>query len=308
MLVGKTQTPEFGITPVTEPAPVRAGAQSVGSGANDGRVEWRVGRGGRRWRSPDRARQRRRRVDPHPGGVLRAAGAEAGARADLAGAGPRRSLPVDRRGAGADDRGRGGAARPDGRAGARRRDLGSAAGGAVRRAGERDPGKLRDGAGHRDAARGRDARPGVRAWRARGGEAARAARPPRRGDPLADPEWGDARRRLHRAVGGQRRRQRHARPDRHRHRADGRQHRAAVDVALRDGPEHSLARVHRRAGDQPGDRPRRRLDLGRLGPGGDAGARPAAGDPRARSIRRATTPPGRSRAPPSSPPTRRCST
>ena len=83
VIVGKTTLPEIGILPTTEPrrfGPTRnpwdldrtPGGSSGGSAAAVA-----AGHG------PDRARQRRRRVDPHPRRLLRPGRAQAGARARL---------------------------------------------------------------------------------------------------------------------------------------------------------------------------------------------------------------------------------
>ena len=84
IVVGKTNTPELGILPVTEPqrfGPARnpwdtsrtPGGSSGGSAAAVG-----VRHGA------DRARERRRRLDPHPGVVLRARRPQAQPRAGVA--------------------------------------------------------------------------------------------------------------------------------------------------------------------------------------------------------------------------------
>ena len=65
--VGKTNTPELGILPTTEPDAYGPTPQPVGPRALDRRLERRLRRGGRRRHGPDRARQRRRRLDPDPG-------------------------------------------------------------------------------------------------------------------------------------------------------------------------------------------------------------------------------------------------
>ena len=88
MIVGKTNLPEFGILPVTEADPARPDPQSVGPGAHARRLVRRRGGRGRGRHGADRARQRRRRLDPHPGGVLRAGRAEAQPRPRLAGPEP----------------------------------------------------------------------------------------------------------------------------------------------------------------------------------------------------------------------------
>ena len=161
MIVGKTNMPEFGILPVTEPrrfGPTRnpwdiertPGGSSGGSAAAVA-----AGHG------PDRPRQRRRRLDPHPGRLLRPGRAEAEPRARLARARRRAtSFLVQRRRAHPHGRRDRAAARRARRLRARRRHLGAAPGRAAsprRRARSRAPADRRD---HRHAARGR-ARPGV---------------------------------------------------------------------------------------------------------------------------------------------------
>ena len=86
VFVGKTNTPEFGILPTTEPVALRGDPQPVEHRAFDGRVEWRLGRGRGRRHGGDRPRQRRRRLDPHPRLLLRARGAQANARPGFDGA------------------------------------------------------------------------------------------------------------------------------------------------------------------------------------------------------------------------------
>jgi hypothetical protein len=89
VIVGKTSSPELGIVPVTEPrrfGPTRnpwdldrtPGGSAGGSGA-------------------DRPRQRRRRVDPDPRGMLWTGGPQAQPRARVARAGPRRRRALHRR-------------------------------------------------------------------------------------------------------------------------------------------------------------------------------------------------------------------
>ena len=150
---------------------------------------------------------------------------------------------VDRRRARAHGRGRRGAARPD---------AGSELGDATwapppeapfARAGEARPGQAARRAGRRDAARRRRARPRVRARRARGREAAasRSATTSRRSRrrSRAASCWSASFTALWAAnvaasvmhgqiVSG--------------NQPTAREHRAAVDVALRDGPEHSRRR------------------------------------------------------------------
>ena len=70
----------------------RADAQPVEPRPHARRVLRRLGGGRRRGHGPDRPRQRRRRVDPHPGRVLWAGRPEAQPRADLGRPGPGRVL------------------------------------------------------------------------------------------------------------------------------------------------------------------------------------------------------------------------
>ena len=65
--VGKTNTPEIGILPTTEPDRLRPDSQSLGHLALGRRLERRLRRRGGRRPGPVRARLRRRRLDPHPG-------------------------------------------------------------------------------------------------------------------------------------------------------------------------------------------------------------------------------------------------
>ena len=77
VIVGTTALPEFGILPTTEPRRNGADAQPVGPRAHARRLVRRRGRGGRRRHGAARARQRRRRLDPHPGRLLRPRRAQA---------------------------------------------------------------------------------------------------------------------------------------------------------------------------------------------------------------------------------------
>ena len=132
VIVGTTTLPEYGILPTSE-------ARIFGPTRNPWDLERTPGgsSGGARGRRGGRhraggPRQRRRRLDPHPGGLLRAGGAEARARAHLGGARTRRLLAGDRRRAHAHRRRHGGDPRRARGLRARRRDLGAAAGRAVR--------------------------------------------------------------------------------------------------------------------------------------------------------------------------------
>src|SRR4051794_35210924 len=114
VVVGKTNVPELMMWPFSESVSygaarnpwgpdrppggpgggggARRGAQPVGARPHAGRLERRVGRGGRGRPVRRRARHRRRRVDSHPGGVLRRVRHEAAARSRAARPGPERRL------------------------------------------------------------------------------------------------------------------------------------------------------------------------------------------------------------------------
>ena len=77
IIVGKTNTPEWGMRPVTEPERYGPARNPHDPALITGRLVGRQRRrGGRRARRA-RARQRRRRLDPHPGVVLRRRRAQA---------------------------------------------------------------------------------------------------------------------------------------------------------------------------------------------------------------------------------------
>ena len=83
VIVGKTTLPEMGILPDDRAAPVRPDAQPVGSRPHAGRLDRRLGGGGRGRDGADRPRQRRRRLDSDPGRLLRSGRAEGAARPRL---------------------------------------------------------------------------------------------------------------------------------------------------------------------------------------------------------------------------------
>ena len=132
VIVGKTNLPEFGILPVTEPrrfGPTRNPWDTERTpGGSSGGAAAAVAAG----HGPARPRQRRRRLDPDPGGLLRPRRPEAEPRPHLARARPRRRLPRPGRRADAHGRGHRRAARRARRLRARRRHLGAAAERAVR--------------------------------------------------------------------------------------------------------------------------------------------------------------------------------
>ena len=183
VICGKTNTPELGILPTTEPRRFGAIAQPVEHGALDRRVLGRLGRGRGLGHGAGRARQRRRRVHPDPGLVLRPGRAQADPRPQFAGA------PVRRPDGRARVRARrhplgarlGGHPRRHRRAGARRPLLGAAASRALVRRGGRHGAD--DAAHRRDdrVADGQRRAPRLRGGGAGGGHAVRVAGPPGRG-------------------------------------------------------------------------------------------------------------------------------
>ena len=86
IVVGKTNTPEMGILPVTEPQRFGPARNPWDTIAHDRRLLGRERRRGGLRHGPGRPRQRRRRLDPHPGIVLRAGRPQAEPRAGVAGA------------------------------------------------------------------------------------------------------------------------------------------------------------------------------------------------------------------------------
>ena len=71
VIAGRTNSPELGSLPVTEPEAYGADPQPVEPRPHAGRVERRIGRRRRRRHGADRPRLRRRRIDPHSRLVLR---------------------------------------------------------------------------------------------------------------------------------------------------------------------------------------------------------------------------------------------
>ena len=159
---------------------LRADAQPVGPDAHERRLLGRLGDGRRGRHGADRPRQRRRRLDAHPGRLLRPRRPQAPAQPHLAGAGDGRELPGRRRRAHADGRRHRSRPRPARRHRDRRRVVGAAAGRGLRRLrGARARGPARGGGDQR--ADRRTARAGARGGRPRGRAPARVARAPRRG-------------------------------------------------------------------------------------------------------------------------------
>src|SRR5215218_2400516 len=83
---GRTKHPRAGARAHDRARRLRPQAQPVGHVANTGRVEWRLGRRRRDRHGSRRPRQRRWRLDPHPRELQRPRGAQAVARAHVAGA------------------------------------------------------------------------------------------------------------------------------------------------------------------------------------------------------------------------------
>ena len=146
VIFGKTNTPEMGLASVDGAAALRPDAQSVEPGAQRGRVERRLRRGGRVGHGADGACDRRRRLDSHPRLGVRALRPQADARAQPDG--PGRGRGLGRRLGGArrhpDGAGQRRAARRDVRARRGRSVLGAAAGAAVSRRGRARPGAPQD--------------------------------------------------------------------------------------------------------------------------------------------------------------------
>ena len=83
VIVGKTALPEMGILPTTESRRNGPTRNPWDLDRTPGRLQRWLGGGGRRRDGPDRARQRRRRLDPHPRRLLRPVRPQAGSRAGV---------------------------------------------------------------------------------------------------------------------------------------------------------------------------------------------------------------------------------
>ena len=92
VVFGKTNTPEFGIAPTTEPQLFGPTKNPWNLGYSPGGSSGGECRGGRLRHGASRARERRRRIDPHSRLVLRALRAETDSCADADGTGSRRGL------------------------------------------------------------------------------------------------------------------------------------------------------------------------------------------------------------------------
>ena len=96
VIIGKTSVPELMIFPFTEIADVRGDPQPVGHRAHAGRQQRRQRcRGGRRAGAAG-AGLRRRRLDPHPVGLVRSVRDQAATRSGAAGAARRRVVRAER--------------------------------------------------------------------------------------------------------------------------------------------------------------------------------------------------------------------
>ena len=96
VIIGKTNVPELMMLPVHRVADVRGDPQPVASRALAGRQQRRQrGRGGRRAGSAGTG-LRRRRLDPHPGDLVRPVRPQTATRPDLAGAARRRVVRAER--------------------------------------------------------------------------------------------------------------------------------------------------------------------------------------------------------------------
>ena len=84
VIVGKTNTPEFGLMPTTEPQAYGPTHNPWNTRAHARRIERRLRGRGRERHGAGRARGRRRRLDPHPREHVRPVRTEAVARPRLA--------------------------------------------------------------------------------------------------------------------------------------------------------------------------------------------------------------------------------
>ena len=90
IILGKTNTPEFGLTVTTEPDALRPDPEPLGPGPDDRRLQWRFGCGGGHGTGRHGPRQRWRRVDQDTGILLRGVWSQAHPSSEPLGPGLRR--------------------------------------------------------------------------------------------------------------------------------------------------------------------------------------------------------------------------